>query len=166
MITDDSIGLPCGVPDHVLADNVNRTHRQRTQNYIKTLESEVIRLRESETNLFAEREGLLGQIESLKTAVSGANLPLPPGVPSTEPNTAQDQILADFNMPATISYSGNDVEPARLHVEWPSQFSLPDQTFGQDVHPSHSFPRHEQFGTFQDVSHGSPGPMDPDYAFS
>jgi len=45
------------------------THRQRTQNYIKTLESEVVRLRESETKLMQERENLSGvsdQILGLK----------------------------------------------------------------------------------------------------
>lgn len=43
------------------------THRQRTQNYIKTLESEVVRLRGSENTLIQERDNLQGKLEILRT---------------------------------------------------------------------------------------------------
>ena len=52
-----------------------RTHRQRTQNYIKTLESEVVRLRESESNLLQDKDKLqqvsTGKVMSSRIGLTG-----------------------------------------------------------------------------------------------
>ena len=99
------------------------THRQRTQNYIKTLESEVVRLRESEAKLMIERDSLKATLQILKTTIVSAHLPLPPDITSDDPTEstslppAQQSSQYD-SMPATISYFPDDLEHDRLHVSW------------------------------------------------
>ena len=113
----------------MLADRTDSTHRQRTQNYIKTLESEVVRLRESETKLLEERDTLQGQIESLKTTVLSGNLTLPRGLRPKDTRATQSQRPPEFDMPATISYSTDDLAHERLQVSWPQRSS-------SQLHPS------------------------------
>lgn len=133
-----------------------RTHRQRTQNYIKTLESEVIRLRESETNLISERERLQAHIELLKSTIVSANLPLPSASGAQESASAQSQPLVDFSMPATISYSTDELAHERLHVQWPSRPSTTDVTSGfqQDPRSAQGYKPTQDFGTLPDLPQG------------
>ncbi|KAL9628167.1 MAG: hypothetical protein Q9164_007372 [Protoblastenia rupestris] len=109
--------------------HAQRTHRQRTQNYIKTLESEVVRLRESEGKLLTERDDLRNAIQVLKVTIISANLSLPPGIDDPEP-TSLPPPASQFDMPATVSYFQDDLDHQRLHVSWPDPsnqtFSLVD----------------------------------------
>ena len=97
------------------------THRQRTQNYIKTLESEVVRLRESETNLMQERDKLRSQIDNLRTTIVESKIPLPEGVEDIGPPCAPPPPLFDLDMPATVSYSNDALDHPRLHVNFPQR---------------------------------------------
>lgn len=138
------------------------THRQRTQNYIKTLESEVIRLRESEMKVIEERDKLRSQIENLKVLIISANLPLPPDlVDPEEPTTAPAAPTFDFDMPAKVSYSTDNLQHGRLHVQWPERSSghpnpgtfasLPDQRQLTDFQEPYNFDSPPQ-----DLPHGRP----------
>lgn len=99
------------------------THRQRTQNYIKTLESEVVRLRGSEANLMTERDKLQGQVNILRTTLLLSNVPLPAGFEDSPAPTNQTLGSKDLptapEMPATVSYRTDDLSHKRLHVDWP-----------------------------------------------
>ncbi|KAK3169810.1 hypothetical protein OEA41_009194 [Lepraria neglecta] len=114
--------------------HAQRTHRQRTQNYIKTLESEVVRLRESEMKLMQEKEKLEKQVDILKTNHFLSELPLPAGIEDESP-LAQPPPLSDFDMPATISYSNDELNHQRLHVNFPRQD--PSQGLG---YPTQTYP--------------------------
>lgn len=110
-----------------------RTHRQRTQNYIKTLESEVIRLRGQESTLTEERDKLQGQVEVLRTTCMLNNVPLPLGLEDPVPASGQPSTTGDNEMPATITYQVDESNNPRLQVDWPTfqasqdQFSSPPQ---------------------------------------
>ena len=136
------------------------THRQRTQNYIKTLESEVVRLRGSEVNLMTERDKLQGQVNILRTTLTLSNVPLPAGFKDSA--TAANQTLASTDqlfsstdlptaadMPATVSYRTDDLSHNRLHVNWP-------MSQGQDIGFNET---HQQ--AFRDSSAGKPLPTVP-----
>ncbi|KAL8749681.1 MAG: hypothetical protein Q9199_007535 [Rusavskia elegans] len=96
-----------------------RTHRQRTQNYIKTLEEEVVRLRGSEGDLKSENKKLFSQVGVLRTALILANVPLPAGFEGS-PQLAQLPSL-DSELPASISFRTDSSNHQRLHVDWPTQ---------------------------------------------
>ena len=114
-----------------------RTHRQRTQNYIKTLESEVVRLREAETNLLQERDKLKGQIETLRTTVILSNIQLPEGVEDIGTTSPPLQQLSTFDMPATVSYANDALDHPRLHVNFPQRQEMCSQ--GMD-YPTQTYP--------------------------
>ena len=97
----------------------HRTHRQRTQNYIKTLESEVVRLRGSEGDLMSENKKLSSQVDTLRTALILADVPLPAGF-ETSPQLAQPPPL-NPEMPASVSFRTDNLNHQRLHVDWPTQ---------------------------------------------
>ncbi|KAL2041610.1 hypothetical protein N7G274_005394 [Stereocaulon virgatum] len=119
--------------------HAQRTHRQRTQNYIKTLESEVIRLRESEVKLMQDKEKLERQVDILKTNHFLSEIPLPAGIEDELPS-AQPPQLSDFDMPATISYSNDELNHQRLHVNFPRQD--PSQGLGYPLEaPYHGHPQ-------------------------
>ncbi|KAL8950155.1 MAG: hypothetical protein Q9222_003783 [Ikaeria aurantiellina] len=96
--------------------HAQRTHRQRTQNYIKTLESEVVRLRGSEGDLLQQNHKLENQVSILRTALILADVPLPAGFEGS-PQLAQPQSLAS-DMPSTVSYKRDDLNHQRLHIDW------------------------------------------------
>lgn len=60
----------------------HRTHHQRTRNYIKTLESKVIRLRGLERDLISENKRLSNQVGVLRAALILASVLLPAGFPA------------------------------------------------------------------------------------
>lgn len=102
----------------IIDDLCDRTHRQRTQNYIKTLESEVIRLRGSEGDLTEKNKKLQDQVELLRTSLILANVPLPAGFEGS-PQLAQPTPF-DLDMPATVAFKPDSSNHQRLHVSWPS----------------------------------------------
>lgn len=95
----------------------HRTHRQRTQNYIKTLESEVLRLRSSEGDLTQVNKRLQNQVDLLHTTLLSANVQLPAGFEGS-PQSAQAS-FSSSDMPATIAYRADNANHERLHVTWP-----------------------------------------------
>ncbi|KAI4155942.1 MAG: hypothetical protein LQ341_000109 [Variospora aurantia] len=93
------------------------THRQRTQNYIKTLESEVIRLRASDGDLTQANKKLQNQVDLLQSTLLSANVPLPAGSEgSPQPGQAT---FTSFDMPASVTYRADNSNHERLHVTWP-----------------------------------------------
>lgn len=133
-----------------------RVHRQRTQNYIKTLESEVIRLRESEGSLMQEKEKLLGQRDILANTLILSNIPLPPGIdplPTPENQTQQARGLT----PATVSYHRDKMSHERLHVNWKQpparSASLVAHNFAAQHY--HSHPSEESQQNFPDGTSAS-----------
>lgn len=97
----------------------HRTHRQRTQNYIKTLESEVVRLRGSESSLMQERDAFKAQVGILKTHLLLLNIPLPPGIGDSLPEPSPTFDWNESEM-ASISYRMDESSHQRLHVDWMS----------------------------------------------
>ncbi|CAL8579393.1 hypothetical protein XPA_005142 [Xanthoria parietina] len=98
--------------------HAQRTHRQRTQNYIKTLEEEVVRLRGSEGDLKSENKKLSSQVDILRTALVLADVPLPAGFEGS-PQSAQLPSI-DSEFPASISFRTDSSNHQRLHVDWPT----------------------------------------------
>ncbi|KAI4233866.1 MAG: hypothetical protein LQ349_004148, partial [Xanthoria aureola] len=98
--------------------HAQRTHRQRTQNYIKTLEEEVVRLRGSDGHLKSENKKLSSQVGILRTALVLADVPLPAGFEGS-PQSAQLQ-SPDSELPASISFRTDSSNHQRLHVDWPT----------------------------------------------
>ena len=125
------------------------THRQRTQNYIKTLESEVVRLRESESKLMQERDKIKGQVETLRTTIILSNIPLPEGTEELGTTSPPLQPLSDLDMPATVSYANDALDHPRLHVNFPPRPEIGSQ--GMD-YPTQTYPvptsyqGHQQYG--------------------
>ncbi|MCJ1257682.1 hypothetical protein MMC24_005508 [Lignoscripta atroalba] len=97
-----------------------RTHRQRTQSYIKTLEQEVLRLRASESKLTQNQDHLQGQVDILRATLILHHIPLPAGVESS--TIGNDGMLSSpgSGAQATVSYMTDDFDHQRLHIDWPS----------------------------------------------
>lgn len=64
-----------------------RTHRERKEIYIKSLETEVLHLRTNEANLLQEAQGLYAEINQLRRLLTEHGVQLPPG----NINAAADQ---------------------------------------------------------------------------
>ncbi|KAL8853336.1 MAG: hypothetical protein Q9221_001812 [Calogaya cf. arnoldii] len=99
--------------------HAQRTHRQRTQNYIKTLEEEVVRLRGSEGELKSENKKLSSQVNVLRTALVLADVPLPAGFEGSPQSTQLSSLGPE--LPASISFRTDSSNHQRLHVDWPTQ---------------------------------------------
>jgi len=114
---------------------MKRTHRQRTQTYMKTLEKEVLRLRNAETDSMAKIEKLQRQVDLLLTTLVEHKIPippevideallhstLPPGVPRgvgrvvLNPQDQSSLVSLDYNSgSAGISSSSSLIEEARI----------------------------------------------------
>lgn len=83
--------------------------------------------------LMQEKEKLEKQVDVLKTNHFLSELPLPAGIEDESP-LAQPPRLSDFDMPATISYSNDELNHQRLHVNFPRQdpsqgLGYPRQTY-------------------------------------
>ncbi|KAL9586600.1 MAG: hypothetical protein Q9212_000795 [Teloschistes hypoglaucus] len=131
------------------------THRQRTQNYIKALESEVIRLRGSEGDLMQQNNKLQNQVDALLSAITKANVPLPAGF--QPPAKVTQPINFDYSMPTTISYKTDDLNNPRLHLDWPALSGV--QPFQTDREGSVS--PHEQFAKQSNINNIKPLPNLP-----
>lgn len=129
-----------------LLNHLCSTHRQRTQNYIKTLESEVVRLRGSESSLVQEKENLQGKLEILRTTCQLAGIPLPDGIDQTHQALSQRAISINPTLPATVSFHKDSMSNQRLHVQWPSPPTLRGNP--QPVHSQAGY-NNDQTQTFQ-----------------
>jgi len=66
-----------------------------------------------------ERDNLLNQVHLLKVTLISANLRLPPGLEDPPPPNEATS-LSEFDMSsAIVSYSNDDTNHQRLHVNWP-----------------------------------------------
>jgi len=84
-----------------------------------------------------EKEDLQGQVQGLKVTLVSANLPMPPSIGEDNLTVLPDPV-SDFNLPATVSYSADDFEHQRLHVQWSNApAETPMASYGQD--PSQPF---------------------------
>ncbi|KAI4202176.1 MAG: hypothetical protein LQ346_002028 [Caloplaca aetnensis] len=104
-------------PGFPVIDRFDSTHRQRTQNYIKTLESEVLRLRGSEGDLTTANQKLQNQVDLLQSTLARANLPIPASC-GVSPQSTQPASVP-FEMPATVAFKTDNANHERLHVTWP-----------------------------------------------
>lgn len=135
------------------SNNEFRTHRQRTQNYIKTLESEVVRLRESESSLLTKRDELTNTIRILKNTIVSANIPLPPGLPQDVEPTSVPPAQSPYDLSATVSYGPDDLDNQRLHVSWPE---IPQQ---QGLVSAYDHQQLQDSQTYADTSWSSEKPL-------
>ena len=70
-----------------------------------------------------ERGKLRGQIDILRTTIILSDIPLPAGAEDTSSPSAQHTSPPNLDMPATVSYSADDLNHQRLHVNFPRQGS-------------------------------------------
>lgn len=129
--------------------HAQRTHRQRTQNYIKTLESEVVRLRNSENALLQEKDNLQGKVEILRTTCLLAGVKLPAGIQDTAKDLSQRPLSQE---PATVSLHADDMSHQRLHVNWPSS----QASIGAQGHQLQGLQSHVPTAQGSGVQHISP----------
>lgn len=152
-LTDYAIfDLPASLSSRKIAPDAfyYSTHRQRTQNYIKTLESEVVRLRGSESGLMRQRDELQAQVEILKTTILLSNIPLPPGIDGSLTESSPTFNLNESEM-ASISYRMDDASHQRLHVDWMSPPTPNMSHMGQPVMNAHQVSISSSAGQDQDV---------------
>ncbi|KAI4161690.1 MAG: hypothetical protein LQ342_004698 [Letrouitia transgressa] len=116
--------------------HAQRTHRQRTQNYIKTLESEVVRLRGTESTLMRDKSKLQNQVDLLRTTLILSNVPLPAGFEESSPPPVHSG-ASELDMLATVTYKTDNSDHKRLHVDWPAQLAAqPATNIAADAGPS------------------------------
>ncbi|KAL8925912.1 MAG: hypothetical protein Q9208_003225 [Pyrenodesmia sp. 3 TL-2023] len=136
-----SLDLRYTLPRSPVIDDIGSTHRQRTQNYIKTLESEVLRLRGSEGDLTTANRKLQNQVDLLQNTLARANLPLPAGCGGS--SLFAQSASVPSNMPATVAFKTDNLNHERLHVTWPG--SPPQQPAPPHRHQP-AQPHHHQPG--------------------
>jgi len=85
--------------------------------------------------LMQEKDKLQGQVDLLRNAVILNNIPLPAGVEELSTASAPPRPLSDLDMLATVSYSADDFNHDRLHVNFPQQD--PSQGLG---YPTQTYP--------------------------
>ncbi|KAI9880840.1 MAG: hypothetical protein M1830_010435 [Pleopsidium flavum] len=97
--------------------SAQRTHRQRTQNYMKALEQEVVRLREVETQMIRQNEALQGRVNALERTLFMNAIPAPPDMDANI-----DSVVDDFlrGQTAKVTLRNDGVDGERLHVHMPS----------------------------------------------
>ena len=121
------------------------------------MESEVVRLRESETTLIGEREKLRAQVETLKASLRSSNTVLPPGFEETPSDLGLSQAFTGFDMPALVSLSTDDLAHERLHVTWPTQASAvpgPSSPLKQDLSMMQHLGSHPDYNLLSDFTQG------------
>lgn len=89
-----------------------------------------------------ERDKLQGQVAILRDAVIFNNIPLPAGIDELPTASVAPRILSDPDMPATISYSADDFNHDRLHVNFPQQD--PNQGLGYPMTAPYPGQQHNQ----------------------
>lgn len=73
----------------------------------------------------------------MKTTIVLSNLPLPEGTEELGTSSPPLQPLSTFDMPATVSYSNDALDHARLHVNFPQRQEIRSQ--GMD-YPAQTYP--------------------------
>lgn len=114
------------------------------------MESEVVRLRESDVNLMQERDKLRGQVAILRDVVIFNNIPLPAGIDELPTASAPPRTLPELDMPATVSYSADEFNNDRLHVNFSQQD--PSRGYGYPMTSPYEPPQNTQSG--QDFPNG------------
>ena len=104
-----------------------------------------------------EKEKLEKQDDILKTNHFLSELPLP-AVTEDESPLAQPPPLSDFGMPATISYSNDELNHQRLHVNFPRQdpsqgLGYPTQTYPMAA-PYQGHPQSQNLQSAPDLPNG------------
>lgn len=100
-----------------------RTHRERKEAYIKSLEAEVVQLRANETRLFQETKTLYAELMAMKNLLANNGIPVPSGplpqLPSpngtlSKPESRIDELDQLFEFSLTESVPKQPQE--RIHV--------------------------------------------------
>lgn len=92
-----------------------------------------------------EKEKLLRQVDILKNNHIFSELPLPPGFEDASTPLGQPSQLFNLDMPATVSYSTDDLNHQRLHVDFQRQD--PSQGLG---YPTQTYPMAGSYQSHQD----------------
>ena len=146
-------GLPgqnrCGLPSQ-FSFSPNRNHRERKEKYIKSLEREVLRLRDEEAAILQESKSVQEENEVLKELLSRHGLPLPniqtrasATVSVFDNPSGAHQLRVDMPGPDFYSHQqGSHVSPQTLSMST----SSPDTTIAPDqgqMHPEYTYPQSE-----------------------
>lgn len=107
------------------------THRQRTQNYIKALEQEVVRLREMETQMMMQKETLHARVNVLEHTLSQHGIHAPPDTDQAIASAMDDFLLKQT---AEVSLNNKRFKDPTLHVQFPQ--TAPDVFRGVDQRPN------------------------------
>ncbi|KAJ4302717.1 hypothetical protein N0V90_001607 [Kalmusia sp. IMI 367209] len=108
-----------------------KTHRERKEAYIKSLETEVIQLRANEARLFQETKRLYTEMSVIKNLLLENNIPIPPG-PQISDNINLDDSEETFEF--SIRSISTKLKEQRIHVR--KQTRRGDEARG----PSDAFP--------------------------
>ena len=104
-----------------------------------------------------ERDKLKGQVDSLKTTIILSNIPLPEGIEDLGTSSPPLPPLSDLDMPATVSYSNDSLDHARLHVNFPQRQEYSSQ--GMD-YPTQTYPVSTPYQGHQQYANVSPSAPD------
>ena len=91
-----------------------RTHRERKEAYIKSLESEVLQLRTNEEKILQETKILYTEIEKLKNIILQHGIELPPLNDNSAP---QPLVESTSSANSVISIRTNSYQMQQLHVQ-------------------------------------------------
>lgn len=111
---------------------MSRTHRQRTQAYIKELEKEVLRLRTCKSNALARVDQLEERVETLLNTLAKHSIPAPPEIPHPATDASVGHVVV-----------GTEEDPSAVHVSlsFPPAAGQPMELVHHPVQPSHSASR-------------------------
>ena len=91
-----------------------RTHRERKEAYIKSLESEVLQLRTNEAKILQETRTLYTEIEKLKDIILQHGIELPP---LNDNSALQPLVKSTSSANSVISIRTNSYQMQQLHVQ-------------------------------------------------
>ena len=139
----------------MLALIYRRTHRERKEAYIKSLESEVLQLRANEAKILQETKTLYTEIRKLKNIILQHGIELPPLNDNFAP---QPLVESTSSANSVISIRTNSYQMQQLHVQNTSSdsdrqaedFILSDSSGGNP-------PRRRGFGFFRKRENNTPG---------
>ena len=104
----------------LLLTSTSRTHRERKEAYVKSLETEVVQLRANEARLFRETKSLYAELRAVKALLVTSGIPIPPAPPEslTSDETTQERDDAfEFSISSGASDSSKGTpQQARINV--------------------------------------------------
>lgn len=119
---------------------MSSTHRERTQNYMKALEKEVVRLREVESRMVGEKDALQARVGALEHTLSLHAIP----IPTTSDNDLTASIDRSLReQTANVTLRNDSPNGRALSVEMPSLTSNMSTRLSQ--RPNASFGDHQGF---------------------